>query len=240
MGGRRWPSCSTAAASSSSTISCSPLNGTTAARTARSGPTTSMERVHLPARDVALSSSLGPRWRSSPPTSERMGWRFVWVSSGRRTSTTTTASRSLPGTTTRPCFNFGTRARECRTAKAQRLLQRRGGHIFHTYSTYGRGIDTAQHRLQLPRPRPARARRGRQAEPVVGPSARRVRPLRRLGGERASGLARGEPSPAAHPSLKRSGSSDTGVTKSAGNPRTPVRGRSTRRDTGAPCSWLLT
>ena len=162
---------------------------TPAARAARSGPTTST-RTSSTWRPATSASwrSRGRRSRSCSRTGS--GWAGASSGSRRRrpTSTTTSASRSRPTTSRGPSTT---------TASAPGIADREGisvffkdenGDVFHTYSSYARGIDLLNTRVQLPRPGPEGPRRGRR-RPVLGPPPRRIRHLTHGGAGPPSGVS---------------------------------------------------
>ncbi len=110
--------------------------------------------AHLNARDVSLAAvSIAP-YPKLAAFRERMGWSFEWVSSegsdfnrdfGVSFSAQEIASHS-------PVYNFGTEPFGVEEAPGVSVFARRDGAIFHTYSTYSRGLDwlnPAYHLLDL-------------------------------------------------------------------------------------------
>ncbi len=95
----------------------------------------------------------GLHWRSSTGTGS--GWDGASSGSrrSRRTSATTTARRSLPAEYDEAVFNFGTLTPGMSDREGVSVFFKDdAGAIFHTYSTYGRGIDmlnTAYNYLDL-------------------------------------------------------------------------------------------
>jgi hypothetical protein len=93
MGGDRSPSCSTTAASSSSTTSCSDRAGTRAARAAPSMDALDGVVVHLAHRDVAFVAASRAPLDELQRYRERMGWSLSGVV-GRNDVQPTSMSRS--------------------------------------------------------------------------------------------------------------------------------------------------
>ena len=96
------------------------------------------------ARDVTLLVIS----RAPLPTLEaykrRMGWSFKWVSIRREaTSTTTSASRSPKEQQARGVvpYNYGTLEYSGAEKEGASVFARNGEDVFHTYSTYGRGVE---------------------------------------------------------------------------------------------------
>ncbi|HEX3657212.1 MAG TPA: thioredoxin family protein [Pirellulales bacterium] len=100
---------------------------------------------HLRARDVALVLvSRGPMQKLAA-FKQRMGWRIPWVSSGgcdfnRDFGVSFTQEEVAAGA---PLYNFGTTAPHGEENPGLSFFCKdAGGAIFHTYSTYGRGLET--------------------------------------------------------------------------------------------------
>ena len=101
--------------------------------------------IHLAQRDVTLAAVSRAPWPEIEAFKRRMGWRFKWVSSyandfnrdyhvsftqrrtGQGRGRTTTSSSDRFRSTRRPAPACSTRTE--------------AGEIFHTYSTYARGLD---------------------------------------------------------------------------------------------------
>ena len=99
---------------------------------------------HLRARDVALVAvSRGPL-EKLVAFQKRMGWRFLWVSSGgcdfnRDFGVSFTKEEVASGA---KAYNFGTTAPHGEENPGLSLFYKdSGGAVFHTYSTYGRGLE---------------------------------------------------------------------------------------------------
>ena len=106
---------------------------------------------HLGARDVSLAAvSIAP-YPTLAAFRQRMGWSFDWVSSAgsdfnRDFGVSFTAqqieSRALD-------YNFGTQPFGVEEAPGISVFARRDGAVFHTYSTYSRGLDWLNPAYQL-------------------------------------------------------------------------------------------
>ena len=98
---------------------------------------------HLGARDVSLAAvSIAP-YPTLAAFRERMGWSFEWVSSAgsdfnRDFGVSFSAQQIESGA---PDYNFGTQPFGVEEAPGISVFARRDGAIFHTYSTYSRGLD---------------------------------------------------------------------------------------------------
>ena len=99
---------------------------------------------HLAARDVTLVMVSRAPLAKIEAFKKRMGWRFKWVSSygsdfNRDFHVSFTQGRVGAGQGELQLHDAGVPQRG--SAGPQRLLQGRGGDVFHTYSTYGRGVE---------------------------------------------------------------------------------------------------
>jgi predicted dithiol-disulfide oxidoreductase (DUF899 family) len=109
--------------------------------------------LHLNARDVtfvAISRAPLPKLLAYR---ERMGWSFDWVSSFESDFNYDFGVSFRPEQLDRPVFNYGTLAPGLEDREGASVFFRdESGSVFHTYSTYGRGIDmlnAAYHYLDL-------------------------------------------------------------------------------------------
>ena len=109
--------------------------------------------VHLNARDVtfvACSRAPLPRLLAYR---ERMGWSFDWVSSFGSDFNYDFGASFAPEQLELPVFNYGTLVPGLEDREGASVFFRdESGTVFHTYSTYGRGIDmlnAAYHYLDL-------------------------------------------------------------------------------------------
>ena len=164
--GERCPTCSRAAASSSSATSCSTRAGRTAARAARPAPTrcpTGCSRTCTPATPRSPSSPARRSPRSSA-TRRKRGWTFPWYSSfgsdfnydfhvtldesvapvEYNYRTADEHERRARRTTSRASSRSSCRATAASCATATR--------IFHTYSTYAPRHRDDRRLVLLPRP----------------------------------------------------------------------------------------
>ncbi|MBI2735839.1 MAG: DUF899 domain-containing protein [Rhodospirillales bacterium] len=107
--------------------------------------------VHLAQRDTAfVAVSLAPlgeieRFR------RRMGWTFPWVSSygtdfNRDFHVTFTAEEKEKGTLD---YNFGGKPHGTELPGVSVFWKDDAGEVFHTYSTYGRGVEVMMHTYNL-------------------------------------------------------------------------------------------
>src|SRR5262249_43119701 len=101
---------------------------------------------HLRARDVSLVLvSRGPLEKLEA-FKKRMGWRFFWVSSGSCDFNfdfgVSFTKEDLDRGDNDKKYNFGTRAPHGEENPGLSLFYKNaGGSVFHTYSTYGRGVE---------------------------------------------------------------------------------------------------
>ena len=97
--------------------------------------------VHLNARDTNLVLiSRGPYERLAAYR-KRMGWTMEWVSSLGNSFNQDFAVSFAPDEIEQKRYNFGTLAPESEEMPGISVFARDGDAIFHTYSTYARGID---------------------------------------------------------------------------------------------------
>jgi predicted dithiol-disulfide oxidoreductase (DUF899 family) len=107
--------------------------------------------VHLAQRDVAFVAV------SRAPLSEierfrkRMGWRFRWVSSqgtdfNRDFAVSFTADEIASGNAD---YNFGGAPEGDEMPGVSAFYKDDAGEVFHTYSTYGRGVEVMMHTYRL-------------------------------------------------------------------------------------------
>ena len=107
--------------------------------------------VHLAQRDTAfVAVSLAPlaeieRFR------QRMGWKFPWVSShgtdfNRDFHVSFTADAMANGTVD---YNCGTKPHGAELPGVSVFWKDDAGEVFHTYSTYGRGVEVMMHTYNL-------------------------------------------------------------------------------------------
>jgi predicted dithiol-disulfide oxidoreductase (DUF899 family) len=109
--------------------------------------------LHLKARDVTMIAISRAPFAKIAPYKERMGWSFKWVSSFENDFNYDYGVSFRPEQRDEAVFNYETLTpsnpdREGVSAFAKED----GGNVFHTYSTYARGIDlvnTAYNYLDL-------------------------------------------------------------------------------------------
>lgn len=100
--------------------------------------------VHLRARDVAFAAVSHAPLAEFAPFKARMGWTFNWVSShggdfNRDYHVSFTAEETAQG---RVYYNYAMRPFPLEEAPGLSVFARdAGGDVYHTYSTYGRGLD---------------------------------------------------------------------------------------------------
>lgn len=100
--------------------------------------------IHLPHRDVAFVAISRAPLSEIQAYQERMGWRFKWLSSDRNDfnfdyHVSATDEEKKKG---KMYYNYAT----CRLYNDEMpglsvFYKDENGHVFHTYSTYGRGLD---------------------------------------------------------------------------------------------------
>jgi predicted dithiol-disulfide oxidoreductase (DUF899 family) len=109
--------------------------------------------VHLAARDVTMIAISRAPYETLVPYRERMGWRFKWVSSFANDFNYDYGVSFRHEQFEEPVYNFGTLPpRNSDREGASVFLKDADGSVFHTYSTYARGIDivnTAYNYLDL-------------------------------------------------------------------------------------------
>ncbi|HKQ86178.1 MAG TPA: DUF899 family protein, partial [Candidatus Acidoferrales bacterium] len=98
--------------------------------------------VHLAQRDVTLTAISRAPLAQVEAFKKRMGWRFNWVSSfgsdfNRDFRVTFTKDDLAQG----KVYNFGTSGFAAEEAPGLSVFAKRGSDVFHTYSSYGRGLD---------------------------------------------------------------------------------------------------
>ena len=102
----------------------------------------SMDRnvVHLAHRDIQLVVVSRAPWAKLHAYKARMGWTFPWFSSSESNFNQDFAvSFEAPAET--PNYNFGTQTFRGPEAPGASAFVLRDGQVFHTYSTYARGLD---------------------------------------------------------------------------------------------------
>jgi len=98
--------------------------------------------VHLRARDISFVAVSRAPYEKLAGYRERMGWSFRWFSSGGSAFNYDFGVSFTPEQQDQPVFNYGTLTPGMSDREAASAFFRDDdGAIFHTYSTYGRGID---------------------------------------------------------------------------------------------------
>ncbi|MGZ4335425.1 MAG: DUF899 domain-containing protein [Gaiellaceae bacterium] len=98
--------------------------------------------VHLKARDITMVVVSRAPYAKLAAYRDRMGWSFTWASSGESEFNYDYGVSFRPEQQGETVFNYGTLV----PGRADRegvsvFVRDEGGVLFHTYSTYGRGID---------------------------------------------------------------------------------------------------
>ncbi|MBM3620799.1 MAG: DUF899 domain-containing protein [Alphaproteobacteria bacterium] len=109
-------------------------------------------RVHLAHRDVELAAVSRAPISKIAQVKERFGWRFPWVSSLDNDFNFDFGVSFPPsdGKPAKPNYNFGTQTFGGGEAPGLCVFMRdESGAIFHTYSTYSRGLDALNGTYQL-------------------------------------------------------------------------------------------
>jgi predicted dithiol-disulfide oxidoreductase (DUF899 family) len=107
--------------------------------------------VHLAARDTAFVVVSRAPPAEFEPYKKRMGWTFRWVSSAGSDFNYDYGVARRPGEK-RLDYNYGTIRREADEHPGVSVFAMKDGAVFHTYSTYARGLDVvngAYHLLDL-------------------------------------------------------------------------------------------
>ena len=97
--------------------------------------------VHLNARDTNLVLISRAPIDKLLAYRKRMGWTMEWVSSLGNSFNQDYAVSFAPDEIDEKRYNFGTLAPESEEMPGISVFAREGGAIYHTYSTYARGID---------------------------------------------------------------------------------------------------
>ena len=99
--------------------------------------------IHLAQRDTAFVAISRATLPEIDAFKKRMGWRFKWVSSNGTDfnydyKVTFTKEQSSSG---KPVYNYGTIPAYGEEAPGASMFSKKDGEVFHTYSTYARGLD---------------------------------------------------------------------------------------------------
>jgi predicted dithiol-disulfide oxidoreductase (DUF899 family) len=106
---------------------------------------------HLAARDTAFVAVSRAPLGEIAPFKQRMGWRFPWVSShgtdfNRDFGVSFTAEEIASGTAD---YNFGGTPAGEEMPGVSTFWRDESGEVFHTGSTYGRGVEVMMHTYRL-------------------------------------------------------------------------------------------
>jgi predicted dithiol-disulfide oxidoreductase (DUF899 family) len=102
--------------------------------------------AHLAQRDVAFVAISRAPLAKIEAFKKRMGWRFNWVSSdGTDFNFDYGVSFTKEQLARNDIYNFGTSGHPSEEAPGFSVFVKQGGDVFHTYSTYGRGVEVGMH-----------------------------------------------------------------------------------------------
>ena len=104
--------------------------------------------AHLAARDTALVLVSRAPLAKFAPYKKRMGWTLPWVSSAGSDFNYDYGVSRRPGDKMLS-YNYGTLQRNADEHPGVSAFIKQDGQVFHTYSTYARGIDTLNGAYQL-------------------------------------------------------------------------------------------
>jgi predicted dithiol-disulfide oxidoreductase (DUF899 family) len=96
---------------------------------------------HLAARDIALVAISRAPTATIEPFKKRMGWPLRWLSSNGSTFNHDYGVTFAPEEKGKLSYNFGTVANYGGESPGLSVFLREGDDVFHTYSTYARGLD---------------------------------------------------------------------------------------------------
>ena len=108
--------------------------------------------IHLNARDVSFAAVSRAPIEKVEAYRQRMGWSFHWVSSGGTDFNFDYGASFTPGQLDQQLYNYGSLPPRIADREGISVFARDDGQIFHTYSTYARGLDlmnTAYNYLDL-------------------------------------------------------------------------------------------
>ena len=99
--------------------------------------------LHLGARDTTLVVVSRAPWKEIAPFKKRMGWKFKWVSSGRNDFNFDYHVSFTPADikSGNRYYNYGKMDMEIDEREGVSAFYRDGRNVYHTYSSYARGID---------------------------------------------------------------------------------------------------
>jgi predicted dithiol-disulfide oxidoreductase (DUF899 family) len=100
-------------------------------------------RVHLAARDIHLAVVSRAPWPEIEAFQKRMEWKFPWVSSNGTDFNLDYQVSATPGTKAdeKVLYNYEMQVFPAEERPGLSAFYKDGGEIFHTYSTYARGLD---------------------------------------------------------------------------------------------------
>jgi predicted dithiol-disulfide oxidoreductase (DUF899 family) len=96
---------------------------------------------HLGARDTSFVAVSRAPLAKIAAFQKRMGWKFPWVSSAETDFNYDYGVSFRPDSKEGAAYNFGTTDFRMSEAPGASTFLREGGDVFHTYSTYARGLD---------------------------------------------------------------------------------------------------
>lgn len=96
---------------------------------------------HLGARDTSFAAVSRAPIEKLQAFEKRMGWSFRWVSSAGSTFNADFHVSFRPEERETAEYNYARKGFPMPEAPGVSIFLREGGEIFHTYSTYGRGLD---------------------------------------------------------------------------------------------------
>ena len=97
--------------------------------------------VHLNARDVSFVAISRAPLAKLAAYRERMGWSFEWASSGENDFNYDYGVSFVPEDLERTVYNYGSLSPRGPDREGMSVFARENGDVFHTYSSYARGID---------------------------------------------------------------------------------------------------
>ena len=102
--------------------------------------------VHLAQRDVAFVAISRAPMAKIAAFKQRMGWQFNWVSSNANDFNFDYGVSFRKADLARnDIYNFGTSGHPSEEAPGFSVFVKQGSDVFHTYSTYGRGVELGLH-----------------------------------------------------------------------------------------------
>jgi len=108
---------------------------------------------HLKQRDVSFAAVSRAPWKKLQAFAQRLGWSFTWVSSGDNDFNfdyhVSFTEQQVQGEVD---YNYGRQKFPTTDAPGVSVFLKDGDSVFHTYSSFGRGLDmlnTAYHYLDM-------------------------------------------------------------------------------------------